>query len=116
MNADLPPAVAAYLRTATRLLLPGSGQPAHAELHANLHQAMLDHLTCGRTEPEAWATALRDFGPPWLTALGLARTHTLPLLLRLGLAAGVLGGAASALWTHNLATPPTHPPAHEARP
>ncbi|GAA5533269.1 hypothetical protein [Deinococcus aluminii] len=112
MTPDLPPAVTAHLRAATRLLPPGTRRLAQAELHANLHQAMLDHLTAGKAEPDAWAAALREFGPAWVTALGLARTHTLPLLLRLFLTAGVLGGAASALWTHNLAAPP----AHEVRP
>lgn len=112
-SADLPPAVAAYLDGATRLLPPGTRAATRRELHANLHQAMLDHLTAGQDEAGAWASALRDFGPPTRTALGLARTHTLPLLLRTLLAAGALGGAASALWTH---AAPAAAPTQEARP
>lgn len=110
VRPDLPPAVAAYLDAATRLLPRGARRMARAELHANLHQAMLDGLTRGQNEPEAWATALHDLGPAWRTALGLARTHTLPLVLRLLLVGGALGGAASALWAHGT------PPSHEARP
>lgn len=108
MSPDLPPAVSAYLDTATRLLPPGARRMARAELQANLHQAMLDHLTIGRTGEDAWNASLRDLGPAWRLALGLARTHTLPALLRVLLAAGALGGAASALWTHAPGTPPTH--------
>lgn len=109
-SPELPPGAVAYLRAATRLLLPGMRQTVCAELHANLYQAVLDHRTRGRTEEAAWAAALRDLGPAWQVALGLARTHTLPLLLRLCLATGALGGVASALWTH------TTPTTQEARP
>lgn len=101
VSADLPPGAAAYLRTATCLLPPHLRRAVGDELHANLYQALLDGLTAGKTEPEAWATALRAFGPAWKTALMLARVHTLPLLLRVTLTAGALGGAASALWVHS---------------
>ncbi|MBB5235169.1 hypothetical protein [Deinococcus budaensis] len=110
---DIPPTVTAYLDGATRLLPLHARATTRRELHANLHQTMLDHLTAGIPEAEAWAAALRDFGPPTRTALGLARTHTLPLLLRALLMAGALGGAASALWTH---AAPTTAPVQEARP
>ena len=108
-----PPEVQAYLDAATRLLLPAVRRSARAELHANLHQAMLDGQLAGRSEAEAWTEALSDFGPAWRTALGLARVHTLPALLRAVLVTGALGGAASALWAHGETAAPA---AHEARP
>lgn len=108
-----PPEVRAYLNAATRLLPPAARRAARAELQANLHQAMLDARVGGHREAEAWAAALGDFGPAWRTALGLARVHTLPALLRALLVTGALGGAASALWTHGDVSAPA---AHEARP
>lgn len=113
MTAPLPPEVTAYLDAATRLLPPSVRAAARAELHANLHQAMLDHLTAGGTGTDAWGRALREAGPAGRVALRLARTHTLPLLWRTLLLAGALGGAASALWTQGAGPAPTH---HEARP
>lgn len=101
VSTDLPPGVAAYLRTATCLLPPHLRRAVGDELHANLYQAMLDELTAGKSQPEAWAAALHACGPRWWAALGLARVHTLPLLLRVTLTAGALGGAASALWVHS---------------
>lgn len=113
MTAPLPPEVAAYLDAATRLLPPTVRSAARAELHANLHQAMLDHVTAGCSETDAWVRVLREAGPAWSLALGLARTHTLPLLWRTLLLAGALGGAASALWSPEAGPAPIH---HEARP
>jgi len=115
VSTDLPPGAEAYLRTATCLLPPHLRRAVAGELHANLYQAMLDGLTAGKTEPDAWATALHACGSRWWVALGLARVHTLPLLLRTLLAAGALGGAASALWGNSAEH--THPvPAHGAQP
>lgn len=113
MIPPLPPEVAAYLDAATRLLPPAVRGAARAELHANLHQAMLDHLTAGGPAGDAWERAVREAGPAGRVALGLARTHTLPLLWRTLLLAGALGGAASALWSPEAGPAPTH---HEARP
>jgi len=56
-RTDLPPAVTAYLDSATRLLPPGTRATTRRELHANLHQAMLDGLTAGQDEAAAWAAA-----------------------------------------------------------
>ncbi|SMB94835.1 hypothetical protein [Deinococcus hopiensis] len=99
MSAGPPAEVTAYLRAATRLLPATARRMVAAELHANLHQAMLDARLTGHGEAEAWAVALQQAGPAWQTGVGLARIYTLPALLRAVLVTGALGGAASALWT-----------------
>ncbi|ADV68256.1 permease prefix domain 1-containing protein [Deinococcus maricopensis] len=90
----LPEPVTAYLHRAA----PG---PRHArlraELHANLHQAMLDHRVRGLSEHDAWTAALHDFGPPQAVHAA-ARPHQRPLRATLTalLLAATLGGAAYA--------------------
>lgn len=83
---EFPEAVTRYLKRAA-----GRNLRLRAELHANLHQRMLDHLTAGLSEAQAWNAAPHDFGPP-----------TLPWSkhLRLILALGVLGGTAFAAAAH----------------
>ncbi len=88
MNAILPATVTQYLKRAS----PG----VRAELHANLHQRMLDHLTAGLMEAQAWDAALKDFGPPTPAWTEPLRTGPLWLLLALGF----LGGSAYAAATH----------------
>jgi hypothetical protein len=80
--SDVPSAVQGYLKQAA----PRDAR-LRAELHANLHQRMLDHLTAGCSEPDAWEAALSDFGPavsPW------------PRIINTLLAVGIFGGAAVA--------------------
>lgn len=97
VETELPGAVQAYLSAATRHLPRRARADVSAELHANLHQRMLDHhLTLARDD--AWNAALREFGPPQGTARALGRVHRWPglprlTLLRAGLAALLLGGA-----------------------
>lgn len=98
-SAELPAHVQAYLRQAT-CLLPGSMRaPTYAELHANLYQAMCDARVNTSGEPEAWAAALKDAGPAWQVAIGLARVHTLGLALRAVLVGAALGGVTYAMQT-----------------
>ncbi|WP_420595061.1 hypothetical protein [Deinococcus sp.] len=86
-----PPAVQAYLQAATRTLPRQTREKVIAELHANLHQRMLDYsLELGRDE--AWMAALRDFGSPEVTARAFGGQRW-PGRLRLGLAVLALGGA-----------------------
>jgi hypothetical protein len=83
---DAPKSAQQYLKRA-------AGRDAHlrAELHANLHQRMLDHQSTGLPEQAAWDAALLDFGP---AAPGWHRPATLLLAL------GSLGALASAAATH----------------
>ena len=88
----LPNEVQVYLRAVTRSL-PGQARSAvAAELHANLHQRMLDH-SLGLSVEAAWAAALRDFGPPQQAARAFGRVYRWPQLLRTALAALALGTA-----------------------
>lgn len=57
MRAEVPEAVALYLRRAA----PFNAR-LRTEIHANLHQRMLDHLTAGKTVEASWNAALSDFG------------------------------------------------------
>ena len=85
---ELPDAVQQYLRRAA-----GRNAALRAELHANLYQCMLDHLTAGLNTDAAWTAALRDFGPA-------ASVRPLPWLgwrvLRVLVPLTLLGGAAYA--------------------
>ena len=83
---ELPEAVTRYLKRAA----PRNSR-LQSELHANLHQRMLDHLTAGLTEAQAWDAALKDFGPP---------TPVWSRHLRRLLALGVLGASAYAAAAH----------------
>lgn len=87
-----PAAVRAYLEAATRHLPRRARAAVVAELHANLYQRMLDHSLNLGVE-EAWAAALRDFGPPRHTAQAFARVYRWPPLIRTVLAALALGSA-----------------------
>lgn len=78
----LPDAVAQYLQRAA----PRNNR-LRAELHGDLHQRMLDHLTAGLNEHDAWQLALREFGPP---------VPAWPGRVRLLLLLGMLGGSAYA--------------------
>ncbi len=88
----LPNEVQVYLQAVTRRL-PGRVRSAvAAELHANLHQRMLDH-SLGLSVADAWAAALRDFGPPQQAAQAFGQVYRWPQLLRTALAALLLGTA-----------------------
>ena len=84
----LPEAVQQYLGRAAR-----KNAALRAELHANLYQSMLDHLTAGLDTEAAWNAALRDFGPAAsvrpFSGLGWR-------LLRVLVPLSLLGGAAYA--------------------
>jgi len=82
VRAELPEAVTLYLKRAAPF-------DAHlrTELHANLQQRMLDHLTAGKASEAAWNAALSDFG----AAPTLWQRHW-----RRGVALGLLCGAAVA--------------------
>ena len=82
MRADVPEAVALYLKRAA----PFDAR-LRTELHANLHQRMLDHLTAGKASEAAWNAALSDFG----AAPTFWQRHW-----RRGVALGLLCGAAVA--------------------
>ena len=88
---SLPDAAEQYLRRAA-----GRNLRLRAELHANLHQRMLDHLTAGLIEAQAWDAALKDFGPPARAWTEHVRTGPLRLLLALA----ILGGSAYAAAAH----------------
>lgn len=88
----LPDAVQAYLQAVTRRLPRRVRAAVAAELHANLHQRMLDHLL-GLGVEDAWAAALRDFGPPQRAAQAFGRLYAWPHVLRTALAALALGAA-----------------------
>lgn len=85
---NLPEAVQTYLTRAA-----GRNAFLRAELHANLYQCMLDHLTAGLSLDAAWNAALRDFGPAAsvrpFSGLGWR-------LLRVLVPLSLLGGAAYA--------------------
>jgi hypothetical protein len=106
VDPELPAAVRAYLGAAIRHLPRRLRSAVQAELHANLHQRMLDHSLSLNAEA-AWNAALRDFGPPESTARALRRVHRWPRLslLRAGLAALALGGAGYAA-ARSLGWPP----------
>ncbi|TSA81389.1 hypothetical protein FNU79_15400 [Deinococcus detaillensis] len=93
----MPAAVQAYLAAATRHLPGRARAVVAAELYANLFQRMLDHSLSlsGETASteEAWAAALRDFGPPQHTARAFAKVHRWPALIRTALAVLALGSA-----------------------
>lgn len=130
---ELPGAVRAYLSAATRHLPRRARADVSAELHANLHQRMLDHSLMLDT-PAAWSAALRDFGPPQTTARALVRVHRWPglprlrlprlrlprltltrlTLVRAGLAALALGGAGYAA-ARSLGWPAEAPQSQQAR-
>ena len=57
MRAELPEVVTLYLKWAA----PFDAR-LRTELHANLHQRMLDHPTAGKASEAAWNAALSDFG------------------------------------------------------
>lgn len=82
MRAEVPEAVALYLKRAA----PFDAR-LRTELHANLHQRMLDHLTAGKASEAAWNAAIADFG----AAPTLWQRHW-----RRGVALGLLCGAAVA--------------------
>ncbi|GGQ96646.1 permease prefix domain 1-containing protein [Deinococcus ruber] len=87
-SPQIPSAVAAYLRRAAP-----RNAALRAELHANLHQCMLDHLTAGLAQEAAWEAALRDFGPASsLRPISRLSWRVLRVLVPLTL----LGGAAYA--------------------
>lgn len=83
---ELPEAVTRYLNRAA-----GRNLRLRAELHANLHQRMLDHLTAGREPEAAWEAALNDFGT--------APAHW-PLTVRTLLAVGAMATLAYAAAAH----------------
>lgn len=96
MTTPVPPRVKRHLNVSTCLLLPRTARQVKAELHGNLYQDMLDACCGGLSEPQAWEVALRNAGSAWKAALGLARVHTLGLLVRVLLLGAALGGASYA--------------------
>lgn len=93
----MTPELRAYLRVTTCLLPRSERQNVRAELHGNLHQAMLDAMLAGRTEADAWAQVLREAGPAWLGAVNFARAYYAGLVGRGVLVAALLGGATYAV-------------------
>ncbi|GAA4016957.1 hypothetical protein GCM10022631_31900 [Deinococcus rubellus] len=89
---SVPNDVHAYLQAVTCRLPRRLRAAVAAELHANLHQRMLDHAVGLKVE-DAWAAALRDFGPPQRAAQAFGQLYAWPHLLRTVLAALALGAA-----------------------
>ncbi|GEM47513.1 hypothetical protein [Deinococcus cellulosilyticus] len=81
-----------YLNQATRGLWGKQRMAVRQELHSHIFERMQHHLAFGVSADEALARALQALGKPAEINAGLLKTHTLPVVTRSLLIAGLMGG------------------------
>ena len=89
----MEPDLERYLKRATLGLWGSQKRSVHAELSGNIREAMLEYQLQGCSVQESLEAALRDFGNPNKLALQLTEVHTMPMLHKTALLAGVATAA-----------------------